>query len=75
MEPNRCPDSNSPVFEVGYLSDYGLPHLLKFIPSCGLVWSRLDPLRLRSFIERYGTSEAKRALVRVSKPQSGDDLV
>jgi hypothetical protein len=44
-------------------------------PSCGLVWSRLDPERLRSYIERYGTSEAKLALARVSKPARGDNLV
>jgi len=43
-------------------------------PSCGLVWSRLDPGRLRTFIERYGTSEAKVELARVSKPQAEDDL-
>jgi hypothetical protein len=43
-------------------------------PSCGLVWSRLDPDRLRGYIERYGTSEAKLALARVVKPQRGDDL-
>jgi hypothetical protein len=42
--------------------------------SCGPLWSRIDPQRLRSYIERYGPSEAKLALARFSKPQGGDDL-
>ena len=43
-------------------------------PSCGLMWSRVDPQQLRRYIERYGTSEAKLALARLTKPEGQDEL-
>jgi hypothetical protein len=42
--------------------------------SCGFLWSRIDGRRLRSFIERYGTADAKRALVMLTKLKAEDEL-
>jgi hypothetical protein len=98
VEPDRCPDCGSRVFEVGRLTANEFSGiLLKFTPSwrrfvsfrwnkgvtvwgrfyscpsCGLVWSRIDPQELRRYNERYAPPEAKLALARFSKPQRADD--
>ena len=42
--------------------------------SCGLVWSSLEPGKLRAFIDRYGNDEAKTSLAPFAKPRADSDL-